>query len=178
MNLLNNFTLSSATLDNYEAINQELLQGLDLFINHEATRKTHEFFGRYENIYIDSDKIPAMSRVIEAVICYAAEILNCSSNELKAGLWFNVMNPGDKTTMHRHDDDDELLSAVYYVEVAEDSGFLQLEKPPIHSQVTPKEGMFVFFPPNMPHEVTENLSQQRRVSLGVNIGPAKAVNDD
>ena len=81
------------------------------------------------------------------------------------------MNPGDKTTQHQHDDDDELLSAVYYVQVTDNSGTLQLGKGPILTQVTPQEGLFVFFPPNMPHEVTENLSEQCRVSLGINIGP-------
>lgn len=173
MNKLKKYSLHSALLDNFSVINQHLLTGLDSYINDESTRKTHEFFGRYENIYIDSDKIPAISTILDVVKTYSAQILECQVSEIKAGLWFNVMNPGDKTTMHKHDDDDELLSAVYYVKVAENSGKLHLENDPIHSQVTPKEGMFVFFPPNMPHEVTENLSDQTRISLGINIGPAK-----
>ena len=171
MNKLKSFNLTYAFLDKYPEINAQLISGLDLFINDASTRKSHEFFGRYENIYIDTQKIPALSSVLDAAINYSAQILNCSVNELKAGLWFNVMNPGDKTTLHKHDDDDERLSAVYYVEVAENSGFLKLEKTPVQSMVTPQEGMFVFFPPNMPHEVTENLSGHRRVSLGINIGP-------
>ena len=171
MNKLKPFYLHSAKLDNYADINQQLLEGLDLYINDETTRKSHEFFGRYENIYISSEKIPTISSILHAAKKFSAEILNCSDSDLKAGLWFNVMNPGDKTTMHKHDDDDELLSAVYYVKVAENSGMLHLEKSPINALVTPEEGMFVFFPPNMPHDVTENLSGQSRVSLGINIGP-------
>lgn len=81
------------------------------------------------------------------------------------------MNPGDKTTLHQHDDDDELLSAVYYIKVPENSGTLILHKTPIKTQVTPQEGMFAFFPPDMPHEVTENMSNSARISLGINIGP-------
>lgn len=177
MNRINNFSLNYAFLDNYSDINKQLINGLELFINDVSTRKTHEFFGRYENIYIDTDKIAELSLVLDAVINYSAQILNYPASELKAGLWFNVMAPGDKTTLHKHDDDDELLSAVYYVEIAENSGFLKLEKGPIKSEVTPQEGMFVFFPPNMPHEVTENLSQQRRVSLGINIGPISSPDD-
>jgi len=172
MNDLKYFTLHTQNLKTHERINQQLMDGLNTYIDEESTRKSHHFFGRYENIYIDQEKIPALRNIIESAITYAAEILECSKKDLKAGLWFNVMNPGDKTTLHRHDDDDELLSAVYYVQVAENSGTLYLNKDSFKIQVTPKQGMFVFFPATMPHEVTENLSNVCRVSLGINIGPA------
>jgi len=171
MNDLKYFTLHTHMLDDCDNINSQLIEGLNTYINDESTRKSHHFFGRYENIYIDSDKIPALSFITEAAISESAQILGCGTNQLKAGFWFNVMNPGDKTTLHRHDDYDELLSAVYYVQVATNSGALHLTKQPVDIQVTPKQGMFVFFAPNMPHEVSENLSQQCRISLGINIGP-------
>ncbi|MCW9048578.1 MAG: 2OG-Fe(II) oxygenase family protein [Gammaproteobacteria bacterium] len=172
MNDLKNFTLYTHILDDNEEINQQLVNGLNTYINQDTTRKSHHFLGRYENIYIDIDKIPALSLIIDAAIRQGAHILDCPAKELKAGLWFNIMNPGDKTTLHRHDDYDERLSAVYYVQVAENSGTLHLKKQPVDIQVTPKQGMFVFFLPDMPHEVSENLSQQCRISLGINIGPA------
>lgn len=175
MHDLKNFTLYTATVDDANSINQQLIEGLNAHIDAESTRKSHHFAGRYENIYIGSDKIPALSHILESVKVFAAEILNRPIKELKAGLWFNVMNPGDKTTLHRHDDDDELLSAVYYVKVAENSGTLHIGEKGILAQVTPKAGMFAFFPPHMPHEVTENLSDQCRISLGINIGPAEDV---
>jgi len=171
MNDLKYFTLHTHMLDDCDNINTQLIEGLNAYINDESTRKSHHFFGRYENIYIDSNKIPALSIITEAAISQSAHILGCSTSKLKAGFWFNVMNPGDKTTLHRHDDYDELLSAVYYVQVATDSGTLHLTKQPVDIQVTPEQGMFVFFAPNMPHEVSENLSQQCRISLGINIGP-------
>lgn len=172
MNKIKEFSIHSAYLDQFTEINQRLLSGLNEYINDKSTRKSHDFNGRYENIYISQQKIPELSLVLESVKNYASDILNCSSSDLKAGLWFNVMNPGDSTTLHKHDDDDELLSAVYYVSVADNSGTLILDKSPVHSQVTPEEGLFVFFPPNMPHEVTKNMSDKCRVSLGINIGPA------
>jgi len=171
MNDLKYFTLHTHMLNDYENINSQIVQGLNTYINEESTRKSHHFFGRYENIYIDSDKIPALSFITEAAISQSAKILSCNASQLKAGFWFNVMNPGDKTTLHRHDDYDELLSAVYYVQVATNSGILHLKKRPVDIQVTPEQGMFVFFSPTMPHEVSENLSQQCRISLGINIGP-------
>ena len=172
MNDLQHFNLYTYMLDDCESVNKQLVDGLHRYINEESTRKSHQFFGRFENIYIDNDKIPALSLITKSAISQCAQILDCAKSDLKAGLWFNVMNPGDKTTLHRHDDFDELLSAVYYVQVAENSGTLHLKKQPVDIQVTPKQGMFVFFSPEMPHEVSENLSQQCRISLGINIGPA------
>lgn len=168
------FIFDIKQLDDFASINQQLIAGLNEHIDSEATRKSHHFFGRYENIYIDTDKIPALSLILEAAKNYSAEILNCNGSDLKAGLWFNVMNSGNKTTLHRHDDDDELLSAVYYVKTPKNSGELHLKKSAVDIKVTPQEGRFIFFPPNLPHEVSENLSDTRRISLGINIGPAKS----
>jgi len=173
MNKPQYFNFDIKHLDDFQSINQQLITGLNAHIDSESTRKSHHFFGRYENIYIDSDKIPAITHILTLAKNHAADILACTADDLKAGLWFNVMNPGDTTTLHRHDDDDELLSAVYYVQVAQNSGTLHLKREPVDIQVTPKEGMFVFFPPDFPHEVSENLSQTCRISLGINIGPLK-----
>ena len=172
MNTLDTFTLHTAQLVNYADMNQALVDGLNRHIDSDATRKSHHFYGRYENIYIDTKQIPQLGEVLKLAKEYAAQILHKPADSLKAGLWFNVMNPGDRTTLHQHDDDDELLSAVYYVSVEKDSAQLLIGKRPIISEVTPAEGMFVFFPPDMPHEVTQNNSSSCRISLGINIGPA------
>lgn len=171
MRKLQNYSIHTQHLDNAEEINRQLIDGLNRHIDDESTKKSHHFFGRYENIYIDKNILPTLNTIIESVKDAASEILQRDKHSLKAGLWFNVMNPGDKTTLHRHDDDDELLSAVYYVSVAENSGTLFLKKPPIDIQVKPEAGLFVFFSPTMPHEVSENLSTECRISLGINIGP-------
>lgn len=171
MNRLQHFSLHTTYLNDFQTLNQQLLDGLKRHIDDKNTRKTHLFFGRYENIYISSKQIPQISDILDSVVEIAAEILKRPPDELKAGLWFNVMNPGDKTTLHKHDDDDELLSAVYYIKVPDNSGKLVIGKEPALTKLTPQEGLLAFFPPNMPHEVTENLSQESRVSLGINIGP-------
>lgn len=189
-------SLHAVMLEGFTDLNRDLLQGLEEYIDDESIKKTHHFNGRYENIYIGADKIPALNTLIAAVLEYSAKILNQPTNALHAGLWFNVMQPGDSTTLHKHDDDDELLSAVYYVKVPQHSGTLRLGQgllptavssknvntplPPqklIQSELTPQAGMLVFFPPNMPHEVTENVSQDSRISLGINIGPKQHIQD-
>ena len=162
----------SAHLDGAEQINTELLSGFIKHKDSDQVRRSHYFEGRYENIYIDDRLIDAISRIKQAVRELVSEITGISPDKLKAGLWFNAMHPGHKTLAHRHDDDDEIMSAVYYVSVPENSGNLVLSDARFTTTVTPEAGLFVLFPPDMMHEVTENRSQDMRLSLGINIGPA------
>lgn len=171
MTLFKHPALYSRLLDNAVNINSSLLSGFYKHLDDEDNKRTHLFEGRYENIYISSEKIPEKSLILDAAIETASEILDMDSSELQAGLWFNAMQPGHSTTAHRHDDYDELLSAVYYVKVPENSGELILTVNNFTTHVTPQEGMMVFFPADMVHAVTENKSNDMRLSLGINIGP-------
>jgi 2OG-Fe(II) oxygenase superfamily len=161
----------SSYLDDFKKINTALLNGYFKHANNEDIKRSHYFEGRYENIYITKDSIPELNVIINAAIENAASILDTDKNNLKAGLWFNAMEPGHITLPHRHDDDDELLSAVYYISVPRDSGELTLRHKHFATQVTPDAGMFVFFPPDINHEVSRNNSEETRLSLGINIGP-------
>ena len=94
------------------------------------------------------------------------------TNDLKIGYWFNLMQPGHITTLHRHDDFDELISGVIYLRVPENSGDLILEAGKKSVTLTPETGNYIFFDPATPHRVTQNLSEHYRLSIGMNIGPA------
>lgn len=136
-------------------------------------RKTHLFEGRYENIYLDENHIPELSPLIKEAVTHAEQLLGL--NNLRAGYWFNYMPPDATTTLHTHDDDDELLSAVYYVNVPENSGNLIIyddtknsESPKI--EIQSKTGDFIFFKPDVRHEVSKNNSSEHRLSIGINFG--------
>lgn len=163
--------LYSRLLDKADDINSRLLSSFYKHLDDEDNKCTHFFDNRYENIYISSEKIPDKSLILDAAIETAGTILDMDISKLQAGLWFNAMQPGNSTTAHRHDDYDELLSAVYYVKVPENSGELILTVNNFTTHVTPREGMMVFFPADMIHQVTENKSNDMRLSLGINIGP-------
>ncbi len=167
----------SSHINEPEKLNQALYDGFQHCKDNKSVKKTHYFEGRYENIYLDSTDIPEIDRVLDQVKDAAATILHTDKNQLHAGLWFNEMGPGHVTLPHRHDDYNELLSAVYYVKVPKNSGQLVLTDRQFKTEVTPKEGMFVFFPPDMIHEVTKNESGQVRLSLGINIGPIEDEED-
>ena len=154
-----------------DELNAALLNGFINAQDNPDIKRTHLFNDRYENIYITSEHITELDDLLKEACKYASEILNI--DDLQAGCWFNDMPPGSITTAHSHDDYDELLSAVYYVSVPENSGELIMHHHDEHTAIKPKEGMFVFFPPNVVHEVSENMSNLHRLSIGINFGKRK-----
>ncbi len=156
-----------------ESFNQRILEGFIRHRDDEDLKRTHYFHGRHENIYIPDQRIPEIGEIKNTVRALVAEITGIAVDRLKAGLWFNAMDPGQVTTMHRHDDYDEIMSSVYYVDVPENSGEVVLTEGRFIPRVKPEAGLFVLFPPDMAHEVTENRSSRMRLSLGINIGPVE-----
>jgi len=149
-------------------INQVLVDGFLEHQHDDDVKRTHLFNGRYENIYLSPVQIPGFERLITEACSHASRILGVEN--LQPGYWFNHMPPGAVTTVHSHDDDDELLSAVYYVMVPENTGNLVIHNDKQQHVITPREGMFVFFAPDVVHEVSENLSTRDRLSIGFNFG--------
>lgn len=155
----NCFDINSAIAEKYKNLNDD-----------DFKEKTHLFNGRYENIYLDINKIPELKIIFEQAMDSAASILNIKKEKLTCGFWLNEMNAGDVTTAHTHDDDDELLSCVYYVLVPNKSGDLIIYDNKIKKIITPSEGEFVFFSPTTLHEVSKNESKHARLSIAFNFG--------
>lgn len=166
-------TVYSNYLTAPDELNNTLLSDFLKWQNDPGVRKTHLFEGRYENIYLNEEHIPELSGLIKAAVKSAETILHTQG--LRAGYWFNHMPPGSTTTLHTHDDDNELLSGVYYVHVPENSGNLIIyentpDKTSKKIEITAEAGKFVFFKPDAPHEVSKNLSTEHRLSIGMNFG--------
>jgi len=171
MNLHQHPTIHTAILSDADHLNALVRAGLRRHRDDPDVRRSHLLEGRHENIYVGRDRIPELAQVLDRAVALARKILNEPDRPLRAGCWFNDMPPGAATLPHSHDDDDELLSATYYLQIPPDSGELILHDGPTRTVVTPAEGLFVFFPPDVIHEVTRNASDRHRLSLGVNIGP-------
>ncbi|MBI3545933.1 MAG: hypothetical protein HY081_04985 [Gammaproteobacteria bacterium] len=152
------------------ALNARLSERLARLPEHSALSKNHYIGGRYENIYIALADLPEMRVVIDAAITRAAEILACEADRLRMGWWLNAMRPGDLTHAHTHDDNDELLSGAYYIDIPKNSGSLVLMDGEKSIEIETCMGMFVFFPPYVLHKVTRNLSDYSRLSIGFNVG--------
>ena len=154
-------------------LNDKIIEGFLKHYQGDDILKTHLFRDRYENIYLNEQHIPALGSLVVEATNHAEDILQLKN--LRAGYWFNFMPPESTTTLHTHDDDDELLSAVYYVRVTDHSGNLILYDKsnmpaPRKFEITPEAGKFIFFKPDVPHEVSRNNSAQSRLSIGFNFG--------
>ena len=147
-------------------LNTRLYDGFMQRRDDSDVRKTHLFNGRYENIYLTDQHVPALAELSARVREQAADILQ--HRRFYLGCWFNYMPPQAVTTRHNHDDGFELLSAVYYVRVPENSGELILHGDSAQ-RIRPEEGRLVFFSPALDHEVTRNNSDQGRLSIAFNI---------
>lgn len=133
------------------------------------TVKTHLFGGRYENIYIARERIVGLDVILDIATAAAASIASVAA-PLSVGFWFNEMQAGHETTLHTHDDDDEILSGVFYLTVPENAGDLLLGEVGEQIAVAPVENAFVFFSPKLPHAVGKNCSDEMRLSIGMNFG--------
>lgn len=156
-----------------QQLNPVVLNGYLARLQAGQVRQTHLFGGRYENIYIDREDIPELSGLIAFWMDSAARVLEVDADGLQCGFWFNHMRPGDMTIMHSHNDDDELLSGVYYLKVPEKSGELVLHHDEQTMTIGPEPGKLVLFSASDQHEVTRNLSQDERLSIGMNFGPRR-----
>ena len=163
--------IHSSYLPDADHRNAALLAAYDRLRPEDFARRTHFFGGRFENLYLDRGRLPELADVLGWAERCAGSILGVDPGALKCGFWFNVMDPGDSTTEHTHEEIDELLSAVYYVEAPEDSGDIVLFDDPLTIRVKPESGMFLFFPPELSHLVETNRSGRRRLSIGINFGP-------
>ena len=156
----------------YQAENADLANVILSLSDDVFDHRSHFFHGRYENLYIDIANLSGLKPVLEMALSKSAELLQQPATDLKLGFWLNLMNKGDVTTLHSHDDDDELLSAVYYIQVPTGSGMFKLHYADEVKEIEPVAGRFMFFDPSLPHEVCEHQNDIPRISIGINIGPA------
>ncbi|MEA3276861.1 MAG: putative 2OG-Fe(II) oxygenase [Pseudomonadota bacterium] len=161
-----------SSLPEAEAINRRILNAFYALQKEDFTRRTHFFGGRYENLYLERERIPDLGLALDYAESCAREILSFGSAPLRSGFWFNAQGPGQATTEHTHEEIDELLSGVYYVSVPTGSGDIVLLDGRLTIRVTPVAGIFPFFPPTLAHRVGTNRSPYQRLSLAFSIGPA------
>lgn len=154
-----------------DRLNREILSAFRALEAEDFDHRSHLYQGRFENLYLDRSRIPALMPLLSQVLVCAGLILGMPAGSLRCGFWFNAMGPGQSTSEHTHDEHDEMLSGVYYVEVPEGSGDLVLYDGPLTIRLSPQAGTLVFFPPDLSHAVEANRSGRPRLSIGLNVGP-------
>jgi hypothetical protein len=162
-------TVHFAELPDAAALNLRLAAAFERERTGPAVRRTHMVEGRYENTYIERARLPELTPVADFALRCAARVLG--RDALRHGFWFNEMPPGQRTTLHSHEEADELLSAVYYLSCPPHGGRLILYDDNAQILITPRPGLLVMFAPHLPHEVEVNASGQTRLSVAFNFGP-------
>jgi len=155
-------------IEGFEALNLSLYKAFLRELDGEQCHQSHFELSRFENTYINQEATPEITPLINTAKKAAEQILN--QHKLKIGYWFNIMQPGNKTLRHNHDEDDELLSCVYYIETPNHCGDLLVHHKEGIARVSPQAGEMIFFSPKLAHEVEENRSEQPRLSVAFNFG--------
>jgi len=163
--------IHSGFLTDAERLNHCILTAFADLTAADFSHRTHFFGGRFENLYLDRDRIPELGIVLDQAERWAREILSWGDRPLGCGFWLNAQGPGQSTSEHTHEEIDELLSGVYYLSAPERSGDLILRDGLLSTRVTPRAGLFLFFPPSLSHRVETNHSNALRLSLAFNFGP-------
>lgn len=148
----------------------------DAFAGLEANdyeRRTHFIDGRFENLYLPSNRLPGLDAILQFARDQSAALLKHRPTDLRYGFWVNAMAPGQSTSVHSHEESTELLSGVYYVTAPAGSGAIVFFDDPFETRVYPAPGMMLFFPPSLRHAVETNRSNELRLSIAFNIGPAR-----
>jgi len=167
-----------STLPDAERINARVLTAFAALTEEDFSRRTHFFGGRFENLYLDRGRIPELEPILVQAEACARQILEWGPRPLRCGFWLNAQGPGQCTSEHTHEELDELLSGVYYLQVPADSGDIVLREGRLTIRVEPEAGMFLFFGPSLSHRVETNRSDQLRLSLAFNFGPVEEDESD
>ncbi len=81
--------------------------------------------------------------------------------------WFNINGPGHSNKWHRHFIDCNV--AVLYIKVPPNSGNIEFRNNDQIEVITPTAGQLLVFPGTLEHRVTDNESQDIRISLATNL---------
>ncbi len=102
-----------------------------------------------------------------------------------SSMWININGKGNYNTPHIHGN--AFFSGVYYVKTHDGCGHIQLHEPsnireyhcPPYAEITPRNvfvhkcaaeaGRLCLFPAYLPHEVTENMADEERISVAFNV---------
>lgn len=165
-----------------QAINGPLERAFSELSDSDFERRSHFIDGRFENLYLKSERLPGITEVLSFGLKQARALLRTSHGNwleepiaadqpLRLGFWLNAMQPGQSTSRHSHEEHDELVSGVYYVSAPANAGQILFHDPPFETRVRPYRGLLLLFAPALEHSVEVNRSTAQRLSVAFNIGP-------
>ncbi len=132
------------------------------------------------------DALRALIACIDTEVYSVLDFLKIAASGFEiTGCWANTLEPGAAHPMHIHPNN--FLSGVYYVQVQPGADNINFHdprpqtgiiRPPVieltayntdQVVVSVEEGMLLLFPAWLPHSVSVNVSDRRRVSISFNL---------
>ncbi len=165
--------ISELNLDN-EKLKQDIKQFQEVYPSVDKSN-----IGGYQgNDYVNKD-------LYDSILNNIPKRSDKELGEVGIRSWVNINRKGDKNRRHLHLDTSIILSGVYYVSVPENSGNIRFYDPRgawvkemidhhyfndnyEYHYITPKEGLILFFPSWLEHDVEESQSDEERISIGFN----------
>ncbi|WP_058557817.1 putative 2OG-Fe(II) oxygenase [Thiohalocapsa sp. ML1] len=153
-----------------DTLNGPLAAAFARLSEQDFRQRSHCVDGRFENLYLDAGRLPGLTELLRFAGDTAAARLGLGAAKLRCGFWLNAMPPGSRTSRHSHEENDELLSGVYYVTAPAASGDLCFADGPFEVRVTPEPGLMLLFPPSLKHWVEPHRGAGLRLSVAFNFG--------
>ena len=165
--------IAAHRLPDAAAINGPLAAAFAGLTEQDFSRRSHFIDGRFENLYLDRERLPGLDAVLRFGTAAGAARLGPDHAPLRCGFWLNAMAPGSRTSRHSHEENDERLSGVYYVTAPPASGDICFADGPFEVRVRPEPGLLLLFPPALVHWVEPHRGEGLRLSVAFNLGPAE-----
>jgi hypothetical protein len=96
-----------------------------------------------------------------------SNIISKTADKKIHNLWFNINGPGHSNSWHTHGTNYSFVGA-WYLKTPENCGNLEIEINDTVEVVVPRTALFITHPCGINHRVTENLSDQSRISVAFN----------
>jgi len=194
MHLFFSTPIWASKIDNYEKINDEMLDYIiNLKTNDPSGVIKSNFKGWHSkdfNLKNEQPKkfVEAIKKNINTALNDMGWDLNKQSVKIK-NLWTIINEQGAWNQKHHHSNSD--LSAAYYVGAHENCGDIVFYDPrpaPVHkhpiaktpnklnatvNSIKPEPGLLVLFPSYLEHSVNPNLSDKKRIVISFNINLEK-----
>ena len=190
LNLVFPTPIWTSFVDDYQTINKTMLNYIQSLQakNPIGTKHSNVFGWHSENFDLEDETIKFFVSSIKSKIKRAIDDMGWDSEKSQTkitNMWAIINKKGASNARHTHPN--SYLSAVYYIRAPIHCGDILFfdprsakvnRKPPTTKptklnadevNVTPQDGMLVFFPSYLHHGVDENKSDEERVIISFNI---------
>jgi hypothetical protein len=178
-------------MENYNLFSTPLWMEFVNIDNSKLITQIHEFQNTHESVSISNEggyQSPEFhcQELLDVVQQITPRLENKPLSNFSLYSWININGKGHHNRRHTHISTNIFLSGIYYVKVPQNSGRVRFYDPrgaliqsmPDHLYfnsgteyvfIEPQEGMIMFFPSWLEHDVEPSKSDEDRISIAFNV---------